>query len=63
MGRFDRAIEDLTAALRIKPDFHRALKNRGEAWRRSGRFDRAIEDYTAALRTRPDKYDVLISLA
>ncbi len=52
-GAYDRAIEDYTAALHIKPDYADALYNRGNAWGAKGEYDRAIEDYTAALRLKP----------
>ena len=56
-GNYDQAIEDYTAALRIKPDYYRAQSNRGYMYYSKGDYDSAIEDYTVALRIKPD--DVL----
>ena len=58
-GDYDRAIEDYTAALRIRPDAYKALSNRGGAWYKKGDYDRAIEDYTAVLGIEPDDYQAL----
>ena len=41
-------------ALRLKPDFDKALNNRGIAYAGKGQYDRAIEDYDQALRLNPN---------
>jgi tetratricopeptide (TPR) repeat protein len=53
---YDRAIEDYTAALRIRPDHFAALNNRGVTWRLKGEYERAIEDFTAALSVEPERH-------
>jgi tetratricopeptide (TPR) repeat protein len=52
--RYDRAIEDYTAALRLDPNLAETYTNRGVAYADKGMYDRAIEDYTAALRLDPN---------
>jgi tetratricopeptide (TPR) repeat protein len=49
----ERAIADLTAALRLRPDWAAAHYRRAEAWRSRAEIDRAIADYDAALRLDP----------
>ena len=58
-GDYDRAIEDYSGVLRIRPDAYKALSNRGGAWYKKGDYDRAIEDYTAVLGIAPDDYQAL----
>jgi len=53
-AKYDKAIMDFTAALRIKPDYPEALSDRGMTSLWKGEYDKAIEDYTAALVIRPD---------
>jgi tetratricopeptide (TPR) repeat protein len=53
-GRIDQAIDNYTAALKIKPDYLAALNNRGNAYDDKGEYDKAIVDYTAALAVKPD---------
>ncbi len=58
-GEHDRAIEDYTAALRLKPDDRKTLYGRGIAWSAKGEADRAIDDFTAALRIKSDDHKAL----
>jgi len=53
-GNYDQAIEEYTAALRIKPYDPEALNWRGAAYYNKGNYDRAIEDHTDALRIKPN---------
>ena len=53
-GEYDRAIADYTEAIRIKPDYAEAYRNRGVAYAEKGEYDRAIADYTEAIRLKPD---------
>jgi len=55
-----KAIEDNNVALRIKPDDHEALYNRGISYYKKGNYDLAIENFTAALRIKPDDPNALI---
>ncbi len=50
----DRAIADLTAALRLQPNWAAAHFRRAQAWRGKGEVDRAIADFDAALKLDPD---------
>jgi len=53
----DRAIEDCSQAIRLKPDFAQAFNNRGAAYTFKDQYDRAIEDYEQAIRLDPDDAD------
>jgi tetratricopeptide (TPR) repeat protein len=50
----DKAIEDYTIAIGIKPDYPDVYNNRGTAWSDKGENDKAIEDYTKAIELKPD---------
>ncbi len=52
-GKYDRAIADFNAALRLNPQLAEAYNNRGGAWHSKGEDDRAIVDFNAALRLNP----------
>lgn len=52
--RFDLAIADYDAAIRIVPDEAELYYDRGTAWHRQGDNARAIADYDEAIRLRPD---------
>ena len=53
-GDFDRAIQDYSKAIALKPDLAEAYNNRGNAYREKGDYDRAIQDYTKAIALKPD---------
>ena len=47
---FDKAVE-------IKPDYHQAWYNRGNALRQLGRLEQAIASYDKAIEIKPDKHE------
>ena len=51
---YDSAIEALTKAIELNPNYAAAYNNRGNAYRDNGNFDRAIADYTKAIELKPD---------
>ena len=51
---YDRAIEDLTQAIRLAPDNAQTYIERGVAYMENGDNDRAIEDYNQAIRLSPN---------
>ena len=53
MKKWDEAISDYSAAIRIDPHDKIALRNRGLAYEEEGRTDQAIEDYDAAIAIDP----------
>ena len=50
----DKAIEDCSQAIRLKPDDARAFSNRGGAYIFKDQYDRAIEDFDQAIRLNPN---------
>ena len=53
---YEKAIAELTEAIKLDPKLALAYNNRGEAYRRKGEFDKALEDFNEAIRLNP-KYD------
>jgi tetratricopeptide (TPR) repeat protein len=51
---YDRAIDDLTQAIRLEPDDAGAYTSRGIAYADKGDYDRAIADYNQAIRLDPN---------
>jgi tetratricopeptide (TPR) repeat protein len=47
---YDRAIEDLSAFIRLNPNNVRALSDRGSSYEIKGEYDRAIADYSEVIR-------------
>src|SRR6266536_1118359 len=54
VGEYDRAISDLTRALRIVDKEPVLFNNRGLAYKAKGEFDLAIADYSEAVRLNPN---------
>ena len=52
-GKFDDAIFDLDAAIRLDPRLERAYAKRGYAQYRNGDFEHAFADFETALRLNP----------
>ena len=52
-GEYDRAIQDLDQAIKLKPEYSRAFRNRGDAYRKKGDLDHASADYQKALSLNP----------
>jgi tetratricopeptide (TPR) repeat protein len=53
-GDYDRAIEDYTKAIALKPDYAATYNNRGVTYSNKGEYDKAIEDYNKAIELKPD---------
>jgi len=53
-GDHDKAIADLTEAIRLDPDDAVAYSNRGFAYSNKGEYDKAIADLTEAIRLNPE---------
>ena len=53
MGSYDRAITDISEAIRLKPKYGPAYNNRGLAWFHKGNYDAAIRDFGRAIKVEP----------
>ncbi|MEZ4668067.1 MAG: tetratricopeptide repeat protein [Anaerolineae bacterium] len=54
LDRIQLALEDMTRAIQLKPDYFQAYINRGDMYRLQGDPDRAMEDYNRALEVKED---------
>ena len=54
LGFFEKAIASYDKAIEIKPDYHQAWYNRGNALFRLGRNEEAIASYDKAIEIKPD---------
>ena len=50
---YEKAIEDYTKAIELKPDLAIAYNNRGNAYKGKGEFDVAIQDFNKAIELNP----------
>jgi tetratricopeptide (TPR) repeat protein len=62
-GDDDKAIADLSEAIRLKPDYVGAYNNRGIAYIQKGDYDKALADFREAVRLKPDHVTAYNSLA
>ena len=53
LGKYDLAIEDYNAAIKLNPNYAKALNNRGLAHLKKGEYDQAIADFDAAIKNDP----------
>ena len=53
-NEYDRALEDYSKAIELKPDDADAYYNRGVAYARKSEYDRALEDCSKAIELKPD---------
>jgi tetratricopeptide (TPR) repeat protein len=53
----EEAIASYDKALEIKPDYHEAWNNRGNALGDLGRLEEAIASYDKALEIKPDYHE------
>ncbi len=52
-----KAIEYLSNAIKLQPDYASAYYNRGNAYYGLGQYQRAIKDYSEAIRLKPNDVD------
>lgn len=58
LKQYDRAIDDLTRAITLDPEYRDALYNRGVVYEEVGEYSRAVEDYTRVIAL--DKDEVIV---
>jgi tetratricopeptide (TPR) repeat protein len=63
VGRYDEAIKENLAALRLRPHDTSAHNNLGIAYFSKGEYEKAIKEYEAKLRILPDSLGTLKNLA
>ncbi|MDO6432898.1 tetratricopeptide repeat protein [Flavitalea sp. BT771] len=51
---YDKAINDFTKAITLKPDLYRAYQNRGITWALIKKYDKAVEDFAKVIALRPE---------
>jgi tetratricopeptide (TPR) repeat protein len=61
--QYTKAVEHLTAAIEIKPDYAEAYNNIGLVYKGKGLYDRAIDFFTKAIMLRKSYYDSVYNLA
>ena len=54
-SEYDKAIADLTEAIRLNPKHAEAYMFRGDTYQKKGNFDQAVADFTAAIRLEPEQ--------
>lgn len=54
LGDLDRAIQDLTEALRLQQDYYAAYVIRGSIFHEQKKYDLAIQDFNQAIKLRPN---------
>jgi tetratricopeptide (TPR) repeat protein len=52
------AIASYDEAVKIKPDYHQAWYNRGNALRNLGQFEEAVASYDEAMKIKPDDHQL-----
>ncbi|CAH8353705.1 unnamed protein product [Eruca vesicaria subsp. sativa] len=62
MGQFDRAVEDCTAALTVRPAYAKARLRRADCNAKLGKWEAAIEDYGILSKETPEDEEVIRGL-
>ncbi len=55
-GEYDRAVDLITRAISLKPDYADALSNLGNVFRAQGRLTEAVDNYHKVLAIEPDSF-------
>lgn len=54
MGKNDRAVKDLSEAIRHKRDSYYSYHERGAAYQSQGKYEPALQDYGTVVQLKPD---------
>jgi tetratricopeptide (TPR) repeat protein len=63
LGEWDKAMEEFSACLVIRPDYTDAYHARGIIYRRQGLFPQALAEFKKILQLRPDYTDAQVNIA
>ncbi|CAL5368638.1 unnamed protein product [Camellia sinensis] len=57
LGQFEKAIDDCTAALNVRPSYRKARLRRADCYAKLGKWEACIEDYEMMVRETPEDED------
>ncbi|KAI5063283.1 hypothetical protein GOP47_0021830 [Adiantum capillus-veneris] len=58
LGQWEKAVEDCDAALRIQPNYTKAIMRRANCWTKLERWEDALQDYELLRRKMPEDLEV-----
>ncbi|KAL6337911.1 hypothetical protein AAG906_002377 [Vitis piasezkii] len=58
LGQFEKAVEDCTAALSVRPSYSKARLRRADCNAKLGRWEASIQDYEVLMRETPEDEEV-----
>ncbi|KAL7175906.1 hypothetical protein ACSBR2_029475 [Camellia fascicularis] len=62
LGQFEKAIEDCTAALNVRPSYRKARLRRVHCYAKVGKWEACIEDYEMMVRETPEDEEAIRGL-
>jgi tetratricopeptide (TPR) repeat protein len=63
LKEYQKAIDACKKAIKIKPDFHEAYYNMGDAYNGLGKYQKAIKAYKKAIKIKPDFHKAYYKMA
>ena len=61
-GQYDKAIEPLRKAIKLKPDYAEAHNNLGVVYHKLKLYEQAIDSYKEAIKIKPDFADAHLNI-
>ncbi len=59
--KYDKAIEDFSKAIELKPNHISAVYNRGNAFMKEQKYDKALEDFNKAIELDPNYFEAYLN--